>query len=801
MPTLLMTFVLANIQAQQHPLADATWITPGHPENSPHPCPVFKKNVVIRCPLKKATLTLTAHGLYEAAVDGRRVGRALLTPGFTDYDHRVLYQSYDVTTLLAQGRNTLVITVGDGWYRGPFGAVLKRNIYGDMAAIIGRLELVYRNGRRESLVTDTTWQCGTGPIRYSEIYKGECIDHRVQNHGWQRTSAVAFPRGTLQRSTAPPVTAHETFKGKVIGEGLFDFGQNLAGWVKLRVRGDPGDTLVLKFAESLDSHGQLYRGNLRSAEAEDVFICDGKGIETFEPHFTYHGFRYVEVKTRANLIDLTAVALYSDLRPTSRFSCSDPRLNRLMANITWSAKSNFVGIPTDCPQRSERFGWTGDVQVFAPTATYLMNVDAFLGSWLRDLLSDQGSNGAVPVIVPDFRKPQPGTPLKGLAGWGDAATIVPWTLYQVYDDIVTLQAQYPGMKAWVDYIHSESPHDRWISNGYGDWYAQGDSTSLPFIDQCFYYRSTTLTAEAAKVLHKDTDAKTYGSLTQRIRAAFREDFGRLDTKATRTPTTYALALAFDLLPDDQRQRIADCLVKSIKNNNYHLATGFLGTPYLLPVLTRFGYTDVAYALLEQTTCPSWLYPLTQGATTIWEKWDAIRPDGSFDTCSLNHYAYGAVGQWMFETIGGIRPLSPGFRTFQIDPHPGGGLTWAKVDYRTPAGWIRVRWKTGSVLEVTVPPGTRALIGHSLWKGPGVYRLTLPPTAPSQTGGRRVGSSSQKMRPSALRPIFSWTISPPQQVHHKQVYIPLIGDRPPRERRPYHIRKWPELRRDRQHIAF
>lgn len=731
---LLATSISISATAQRLPMAGATWITDTLPENNPHPCPIFKKDMTIRYPLKQATLTLTAHGLYEAAVNGRRAGRALLTPGFTDYPHRLLYQTYDLTAQLRQGRNTLSVTVGDGWYRGPFGGALKRNTYGDKAAIIARLDLVYKDGRHETVTTDTTWECAVGSIRYSELYKGECIDHRERPHCWQNASAAGFPPGNLSESDAPPVTGHETFKARTIGKEtnatLLDFGQNLAGWVRIIAKGFPGDTIKLKFAESLDRYGRLFRGNLRMAEAEDIFVCDGRGEETFEPHFTYHGFRYVEIETRAQLLDAKAIALYSDLEPTARFSCSDARLDRLMSNITWSAKSNFVGIPTDCPQRSERFGWTGDAEVFAPTAGYLMDVDAFFKGWLLDLASGQGVNGAVPSIIPDFRNPGQPSSKRGIAGWGDAATVIPWTLYRFYGDTQTLRAQYPSMKSWVDYISRESPGDLWTADGYGDWYAQGDSTSLPYIDQCYYYRSTRIVADAAKVLDDSADEKTYGRLAERIRAAFVRTFIK-----DRTQTSCILGLAFDLFPESQRRPEADSLVALIKRNNYHLATGFLGTPYLLPVLTRSGHTDIAYRLLEQTTCPSWLYPLTKGATTIWEKWDAIRPDGGFDTSSLNHYAYGAVGQWMFETIGGIKPLAPGFKTFAVEPEPGGGLRWANVDYRTSTGWIRVHWrKEGDTmtLSVTVPRGKMARIklanGKTVWKGPGGYRFTLPPTA-------------------------------------------------------------------------
>lgn len=372
--------------------------------------------------------------------------------------------------------------------------------------------------------------------------------------------------------------------------------------------------------------------------------------------------------------------------------------------------SNFVDIPTDCPQRSERFGWTGDAQLFCATAAFNRDVLDFYKKYLADLKADQGTNGAVPVIIPDLEQPND-TIKHGVAGWGDAATIMPWTLYQVYGDKSILADQYASMKAWVDYMTAQSPNYLWKANGYGDWYAMGDTTSLPFIDQCFYYHSTELLIDAAKVLGKSNESETYTALAGKIKTAFQQTY-HFGTKATRTQTAYILALQFGLLPETDRQRMADTLVKRIHENNDHLATGFLGTPYLLPVLTQYGYTKLAYTLLLQPTCPSWLYPITKGATTIWERWDAIKPDGTIQQTSFNHYAYGAVGQWLYENMAGIKPAAPGYKKIIIHPQIGGGLTWAKASYTCKYGKIVSEWKRQGEkvrLHVEIPPHTTALI--------------------------------------------------------------------------------------------
>jgi alpha-L-rhamnosidase len=701
---------------------EAQWIQPGFAEDSiVRPCPIFRREFTVTKPIEGATLMVTAHGFYEANLDGQRVGDDFFTPGYTDYPRRLQYQQYEISRQIRPGNNELRVTVGEGWFRGQFGADMKNNRYGKNAGLLLQLELRFADGSRDTLVSDNSWQCSTGAIRYSNIYNGETIDTRIQSLEWSSVKTGHESKDNLVIGISQPVREHEQFHPVHVftspkGETILDFGQNLAGWVRMTVTGKIGDTIRLSHSEALDSAGNFYTGNLRLARAQDIYILNGQR-QTLQPHFTYHGFRYVKIEGYSGIVNpenFTAVALYSDLKATGQFSCSDPLLNRLQQNICWSQKSNFFDIPTDCPQRSERFGWTGDAQVFARTASFNQDVKTFFQKWLADLAASQGSNGGLPVIVPDYRSPGRVGPLGGVAGWGDAATILPWTLFEVYGDTAVLQQQYGSMKAWVDYVRQAADTSGlcWKARGYGDWYAPKGPTDIEYVDQCFFIHSTELLTRAARVLGKTEDLQQYGALLNVIKTVFLEKYwGRLG-KPPDTQTSYVLALQFDLLPDSQRQVAVQRLVTLVHSNNDHLATGFLGTPYLLWVLTESGYADLAFTILRQTTPPSWLYPITKGATTIWEKWDAVKPDGSFDTCSLNHYAYGAVGDWLYRAVAGIDAASPGYKKILIHPHIGGALDWVKSNYQCPYGKIVSNWKRkGNVLtmEVVIPSNTTATI--------------------------------------------------------------------------------------------
>lgn len=738
----------------------AQWISPGFAEDSVNrPSPIFRRQFIVKERPITATLYITAHGLYDARLNGQPVTDARFTPGYTEYDHRFQYQAYNVMSLIHSGSNTTNVTLGDGWYRGIFGPWNNPNNYGKDASLLFQLVISYKNGPPDTVISDASWQCSTGPIRYADIYNGEIDDARIEPANWTSVKVQPFPKDNLAATLDEPVREHETFAPVNIlpsprGEKIIDFGQNLAGWVRFKVRGKSGDTIRISHAETLDQDGNFYTANLREARAQDVYVLRGDGEEEFQPHFTFHGFRYIKVEGYSGEIrpeDFRSVALYSSLPVTGSFHCSDSLINRLQRNILWSQNSNFIDLPTDCPQRSERLGWTGDVQLFAPTAAFNKRVDGFFEKWLEDLHLAQGTDGGMPDVVPDIRNRTIHRAPRGVAGWGDAAVILPWTLFQIYDDTTRLAECYPGMKAWIQYIHSRAQHGLWKGGGYGDWLAPdpvpekgGDSvkatpTDLPYISQCYYFYSTTLLARTAGVLGNSRDSSYYSTLADTIRSAFLSEYMTPDARAiSNTQTAYILALYTGILPEGIAARAAQRLVELVKANQDHLGTGFLGTPYLCPVLTKYGYPDLAYALLEQTTPPSWLYPVKMGATTIWEKWLSVLPDRSINVSSFNNYAYGAIGDWLYRDVAGIRPGSPGYRRIIIHPHPGGRLTEADASYDTDYGMIRSSWKQtgdGLDLDVEIPANTRAEIwipakeidkvrekGHAMSSIPGMQLL-------------------------------------------------------------------------------
>jgi len=704
---------------------NASWISPASEvEVSDRPCLVFKKSFTVRKSVVSAVLFVTAHGLYEARINGKKVGDAFFTPGYTAYGKRLQYQRYDVRSMLSAS-NTVLVTVGDGWWRGRFGNAGKPDNYGKDAFLLLQLDISYADGTSECIASDGSWTSSTGPIRSSGLYDGETYDASVVPSVWRAVKIGGFGKDNLVPTMGEPVRKHEVFKPVKVwagpgGEQLVDFGQNLAGWVKFRVRGKKGDTVRIYHGEALDRNGALFRGNLRTAKATDTYILSGKGVETFEPHFTYHGFRYIAV-AGAKLVpaDVEAVALYTDLKLTGTFSCSNPKLNQLQHNILWSMKSNFFDIPTDCPQRSERLGWTEDADVFCATASYLMDVKDFYGKWLADLAAEQNVNGCVPATAPLMW----GDNTKGIAGWSDAATFTPWTIYQRYGDTAVLSRQYASMKAWVDHVTSVSPGHLWKAGGFGDWYPAGPATDIGYLDQCYWYRSTWIMLETAKILGHPDDVKKYSDLLAAIKTTFDQTY--LD-HIPETQTAYVVGIAFGLLPKSKAAKLAEL----VKANNHHLATGFMGTPYLLQVLSENGYTDLAYRLLLQEDTPSWLYMVDRGATTMWEKWDAVKPDGAIDAISLNHYAFGSIGHWLYENIAGIRPAAPGYGKIIFRPEMGGGLTWAKGSYLSAHGLIRSEWqlKAGKILlDVEVPAGTSAEVFVPGQKpvnaGPGKHHYT------------------------------------------------------------------------------
>jgi alpha-L-rhamnosidase len=719
----------------------AKWIEPGYAEDPVmRPSPLMRKQFNLAKKVASAIAYITAHGMYEAMINGQRVGDCYLTPGWTAYKYRLQYQVYDVTPLLKAGPNAIGVMLGNGWYRGIIGFANNVNVYGKDIALLCQLNITFSDGTTETIVSDDTWKSSTGAVRYADIYNGETIDARMEKAGWtlpgynesdwSPVKLAEFPMHILVATDNEPVKKHETFVPQKIlttpkGEKVIDFGQNLVGWVQMKVTGRAGDKIILSHAEALDKAGNFYTENLREAKAQDTYILKGGTGEFFEPHFTWHGFRYLRVEGYPGEIkpeNFTAVVLYSDMKTTGTFITSDPLVNQLQHNIQWGQKGNFLDVPTDCPQRDERLGWTGDAQVFSRTAAFNMNVNSFFAKWLKDVAADQ-VNGVVPYVVPNVL----GSAVNS-TGWADVATIAPWNMYLVYGDKRLLEEQYSSMKAYVESVRHIAKNDLWNTGfHFGDWlfYRPADDndgraavTDKYLIAQCFYAHSTQLLISAAEVLGKKDDVAFYTILLRKIKEAFMKEYvtpgGRL---VSGTQTAYVLALNFDMLPESLREQAASRLAENIRSYGNHLTTGFLGTPYLCHVLTRFGYNDIAYQLLMQDTYPSWLYPVKMGATTIWERWDGIKPDSTFQTPtmnSLNHYSYGAIGDWMYRVMAGLDTYEDGvgYKHSMIKPHIGGGFSNVAASLSTYYGTLSSRWqleKEMIVLDVEIPANTTSTV--------------------------------------------------------------------------------------------
>ncbi len=725
----------------------AKWITPQLKEDPAitNPSPMLRRGFEVKKDVVRARLYVSAMGLYEMQINGKRVGNQYFTPGWTAYDFRYQYQTYDVAEWLRPGKNCLGAILGDGWYRGNMGWEHHRNSYGTQLALLAQLVVTYKDGKQEIIGTDENWKAATGPILGSDIYNGETFDARLERSGWSEAgyddkgwagvSVVESPKAKMVAPAGPPVRAMEEITPvKVIktpgGDTVLDMGQNMVGWVRMRVSAPTGTTITLRHAEVLDSKGNFYTDNLRTAKATDRYTTKGGGVETFEPHFTFHGFRYVAVDGWPGELPLdafTGVVVHSAIEPSGTFETSNQMLNQLQHNIVWGQKGNFLDVPTDCPQRDERLGWTGDAQVFARTACFNHDSAAFYTKWLKDVALDQQDDGAVPYVIPNVLSHSTRKGASASAGWADVATVVPWTVYLSYGDRRVLEEQYPSMKAWVEYMRKQAGDSYLWNNGFsfGDWLAfatnesdyPGATTDKDLIQTAYFARSTDLLRATAEVLGKKEDAAEYSGLLDHIRTAFQKEFvtpnGRL---ASNTQTAYALALAFDLLPESQRKQAAERLADDVRNFE-HLTTGFLGTPLLCKVLSDYGYYDEAHMLLNRKEYPSWLYPITKGATTIWERWDGIKPDGSFQDKgmnSFNHYAYGAIGEWMYRVIAGIDidPAQPGYKHALLQPHPGGGLTSVKASVHSMYGKVASSWevKDGKMtMSIEVPANTTATV--------------------------------------------------------------------------------------------
>lgn len=705
--------------------------------------PLLRKTFSLQGAVKQARIYATALGMYELELNGARVGDSYFAPGWTSYGETLQTQTYDVTALLAEGDNAIGAWLGNGWYKGNLGWSDRKALYGDRLSLLMELHVQYEDGSTEIVASDASWMSAPSPIQMSEIYHGETYDARLEQPGWSTASYAPGnewkPVDTLVRSydiltpqINEPVRKIEAVKptGWLTtpkGETVIDFGQNLVGWVKFTVSGDAGTEVSISHAEVLDGEGNFYTANLRTAKQKITYTLKGEGAETFEPRFTFQGFRYIRLEGFHAPYDheaFEAIVLHSDMAETGSFSCSNDLINQLQSNIRWGLKGNFVDVPTDCPQRDERLGWTGDAQMFIQTAVYLNNVAPFFTKWLGDLAADQRDDGAVPFVVPHVL--DDGS--YASAAWGDAAVIIPWSIYASYGDKRILERQYESMKGWVSYIRAQGDNPYLWNTGFhfGDWLGldakSGDyigATDRDLIASAFYAYSVTLVRKSAEVLGYAEDAAAYAELEANVVAAFRKEFvtpgGRLSSS---TQTGHVLVLMFDLLDAPSAKRSASRLKELLEASKHHLTTGFVGTPYISHVLSGHGMLDEAYTLLMQQDYPSWLYPVIKGATTIWEHWDGIKEDGSFwstDMNSFNHYAYGAVGDWLYRTVAGIQPVeaSPGYKAIVIAPRPGGGLTHAEGSLETMYGQVKSAWSIGDdgviTLDIVIPANTTAVI--------------------------------------------------------------------------------------------
>jgi alpha-L-rhamnosidase len=730
----------------------ATWIEPltqPLPQSGKSPAYTLRKDFTLKGKVAWARAYITSHGYYELHLNGQKVGNEVLTPGWTVYQKRLQYQVYDVADQLRSGANAVGAMLGEGWYRGTLGWADNKAFYGPSLGLLCQVHLKYTNGTEEWITTDASWKATSqGPISVNEIYDGETYDATREIKGWNEPGFDASRWEAVRTATYPndllvgsagatieriqeikPIKVFRTPKGTLVA----DLGQNMVGWIRLSVNGPRGTTITIRHAEVLDKSGEFYTENLRKAKVTLTYTLKGEGMEVYEPRFTFMGFRYVSVEGFPGELtpdNLTGVVVHSAMRQTGTFECDNALVNQLQKNILWGQKGNFLDVPTDCPQRDERLGWTGDAQAFCRTAAFNMDVAAFFTKWLKDVAADQRETGAIPFVVPDVLNKLGSKDAAVSAGWGDVVVIAPWTMYLVYGDRHLLETQYPSMKAYVEYIRKRAGNSYLWKGGsvFGDWlfykppmnaHTEADGyTDRDLISTAFYGYSTSLLIEAAKALGKTNDVAEYEQVFTKVKQAFNEQYvapsGRITSDSQ---TSYVLALMFNLLPENLRPKAAQHLVNDIKARRSHLSTGFLGTPYLCHVLSDNGYTDVGYDLLLQESYPSWLYPVKMGATTIWERWDGQKTDYTFQDIgmnSFNHYAYGAIGDWMYRVVAGIEidAQQPGYKHFLIQPKPTERLSYAKASFESMYGTIASGWerKNGKMtVRITVPPNTTATV--------------------------------------------------------------------------------------------
>ncbi len=692
-----------------------------------------------------ATLTASGLGVFEGFVDGQPIGPDVLSPGWSSYEWRIREYAYDVSSLVPDRPFVLGFSLGKGWAGGRLGGQQHGAFWTTKPSLIARLEITYADGHQQVVVTDAGWESGPSQTTSNDLYDGQSIDARIDvtgwntdvapRDGWTGVNVLDFDKGRLVPYTGPRVVRHEELAPQKIwispsGRTLVDFGQNLVGWIRLSVNAPAGTTISIRHAEVLE-HDELGTRPLRTARATDTYVTSG-GDDVFEPTKTFHGFRYAEVSGWPGDLPadaLRAVVVHSELTRIGHFECSDPMLNQLHRNVVWGQRGNFLDVPTDCPQRDERLGWTGDIAAFAPTAAYLFDVKGFLGEWLANVDVEQSHHdGVVPFVVPDvlsldtWRAGRPAQNSTCL--WSDAGVWVPWTLWQAYGDVADLRANFGTMAGHLDHVETLlSPSGLWDTGfQFADWLDPNAPPDDPFkaladpgvVATACLYESAQLTARTAAILGETEAQERYEAYAARLKDAFNDHYVDGGRVVSDCPTVYALAISFGLLSADDERVAGDRLAELAVANGYRVATGFAGTPFVLHALSATGHLDVAYKMLLERECPSWLYPVTMGATTIWERWDSMLADGTINPgqmTSFNHYAFGAVADWMHKVIGGINPLEPGYGRVLISPRPGGGLTWASTSLDTPHGTVAVTWRTEEdrvTVDVTLPEGVTGL---------------------------------------------------------------------------------------------
>lgn len=736
-----------------------------------HPCQMVRRPFNIEKSVKSARLYVTAHGIYRSFINGKRISSAEFSPDFTAYEKYLQYQTYDVTGNLSWGENVLGVVIADGWWAGRVNQKGESCQYGDRLGLLLQLEIEHTDDEKDIIASDDSFTSSTGPLVFSDICIGERYDARLEKSGWNKpgydpadwipVKIVDYNLDNLVAQYGPPVRAIKELPAVSVittpkGETVVDIGQVITGRARIQVQGPAGTVIEIEHSEVLDEEGNFINNiNARNREQRDFYVCKGKGTEVYEPWFTNHGFRYVLVEGwpgKPKPQDFTAVVLSSDMSALGTFECSDKCINRLQENIMWSTLANTLSIPTDCPQR-ERQGWTGDIQIFAPTACYLRDMNAFLTRWMRNVRAEQKADGQVPNIVPLLKRM--GNPVKvgdnsmgdGTAGWGDAVYIVPWALYQAYGDKRILEENYDAIKVWVsfqertareqqpegyeNFDEAKKERNKYLWNTgfhFGDWAipsvtmeAEEEVSGLlksamltkDVVAPCFFAYSTMRMAEIAAILDKNDDVDYYTNLNRKIRKAFGEEYFDEDGRVSaHFQGIYVLALQLGLVPDHLKEKAFRQLVTLIEQNNWKLDTGFVSVPFIMDVLTMNGCRDIAYKLLYQNQCPSWLYEVEQGATTIWETWNAIQPDGQVTNVSYNHYAFGCIGDWIYREVAGLNMDTPGYKHILIKPGLDSGLSWASASLQTIYGLAKVAWiikNSIASIEVHIPANTSATV--------------------------------------------------------------------------------------------